>query len=93
METQRHTHTLVLPNRTVVVTLTEYSDRVEFGMRCNRYGALGDEMELARWLAGLLAPYEADPRPTLMTNEHTGERLAVFGDSTQAVAVINPSEP
>jgi hypothetical protein len=59
--------------RTFTLKVTEEPGRVVVDLAATEYGNLGDEAELAAWLGPILTGYDADPRPLVMANPHSGE--------------------
>jgi len=79
--------------RTGLLTVTEHADRIVLRLTFDRYGTLGDEAEIARQLAPLLAPFDRDPRPLDFESPDTGQRAAIdFDEAGRPVAVVT-SEP
>ena len=63
--------------RTFTLKVTEEPGRVLVDLAATEYGILGDEAELAAWLGPIFAAYDADPRPLVMANPHSGEVATV----------------
>lgn len=83
------THRIVTSARTGLLTVTGHADRVSLCLTFDRYGELGDELEVLRQLARLLLPYDLDPRPLHFESPDAGERAVIDVDTTgQAFAVV-----
>ena len=68
--------------------ITEERDRIALDLTATAYGDFGDEAELRAWLGPIFAKYEADLRPLVMVNQHSGQ-TATIGDG---VAIIEGPE-
>lgn len=91
--TSRREYEIRTPVRTGMLTVTEHADRITLKLTLSRYGELGDEAEIARQLAPLLAPFDCDPRPLDFESPDTGQRAAIdFDEAGRPVAVFT-SEP
>jgi hypothetical protein len=70
-------HTIRTERRTGTLTVTEHADRIALRLTFDRYGELGDEAEIARQLAPLLARFDADPRPLDFSAPDLGQRAVI----------------
>jgi hypothetical protein len=86
-------HRIVTSCRTGLLTVTEHADRIVLRLTFDRYGELGDEAEIARQLAPLLAAFDRDPRPLDFESPDTGRRAVInFDEVGRPVAVVT-SDP
>lgn len=80
------TFTLNTGARRVTLIVTEAPTRVFLGLTMSRYGEFGDDAQIREWMAGIIVPYDVDPRPFVTVNPCSGE-TATIGDG---FAVIEP---
>lgn len=81
-------HKLVTKHRTVIITLTEMTDRIIVAFEFSKTGRLGDEEEIKKWQLSIFRPYDKDPRPFQVTNPRSGQVATIFGDETSFVAMF-----
>lgn len=84
------THFIKLPKRSGKLEVIEEPTRIVMKIRFDKYGDFGDLDEVKKWLWPIMEKYEADPRPMIMDNPMTGERVTVMGDASNFVALIEP---
>lgn len=73
-----------LPKRRAWIEVDERQNAIEIKLRLDKYGEMGDENEIQNWLYSIISPYDSDPRPIVMVNNHSGERAFI----TQRYRVI-----
>jgi hypothetical protein len=86
------THIIKLPNRTGKLEVIEEPTRIVLKLRFDKYGALGDEIELATWMAPIFMQYDTDPRPLVMDNPNHGEVATIFGNAENGMAIIQKTD-
>jgi hypothetical protein len=77
-------------HRTGTLTVTEHDDRIETTLVFSRYGPLGDERDLCAQLLPHFLPFNADPRPVVSRNPHSGE-VAIITDIGALILPPSPS--
>lgn len=81
------THEFKSRYRTGRMVITEQPDKVLVKLRFSKYGSFRDIEKVTAWMAPIFVQYDADPRPLVIDNPHSGEVATVteFDGTTCAI--------
>jgi len=84
-------HVLQTGHRLFKLTITELPDRIKVEHWVSRLGAGPDIGQIEKFFVSKLAKYDSDPRPTEVVHPVTGDRAVTYGDATNSITIIIPS--
>jgi len=73
----KHEYPIKTAARTGLLTVTEHADRIAICLTFDRFGDLGDALDIARQLLPVLARFDSDPRPLAFDAPGMGMRAAI----------------